>query len=62
MLKKINIRSIRLLTNNPQKIKDLESFGIVVEKRIPIEIPPNGFNESYLKTKKEKFGHILSLK
>lgn len=62
MLKKINIHSIRLLTNNPQKIKDLESFGIVVEERMPIEIPSNAFNESYLKTKKEKFGHILSLK
>jgi 3,4-dihydroxy 2-butanone 4-phosphate synthase/GTP cyclohydrolase II len=61
MLKKINIRSIRLLTNNPQKIKDLESFGIIVEKRMSIEIPPNGFNEAYLKTKKEKFGHILSM-
>jgi 3,4-dihydroxy 2-butanone 4-phosphate synthase/GTP cyclohydrolase II len=61
MLKKFDIRSIRLLTNNPQKIKDLESFGVNVEKRVSIEIPPNGFNEAYLKTKKEKFGHILSL-
>lgn len=62
MLKKFEVSSIRLLTNNPQKIKDLEAFGVKIKIRIPIEIPPNSFNRYYLETKKEKFGHILSLK
>lgn len=62
MLKKLEVSSIRLLTNNPQKIKDLEAFGVKIKERIPIEIPPNSFNRHYLETKKEKFGHILSLK
>jgi 3,4-dihydroxy 2-butanone 4-phosphate synthase/GTP cyclohydrolase II len=62
MLKKFEVSSIRILTNNPQKIKDLEAFGVKIKERIPIEIPPNSFNRHYLETKKEKFGHILSLK
>ena len=61
MLKKFNISNIRLLTNNPQKIRDLEQFGVKIKERIPIEIPPNNFNRFYLETKKEKFGHLLSM-
>lgn len=61
MLKKFRISSIRLLTNNPQKVHDLEEFGVTIMERIPIEIPPNSFNRFYLETKKDKFGHILSL-
>jgi len=61
MLKKFNISNIRLLTNNPQKIRDLEQFGVKIKERIPIEIPPNNFNRFYLETKKNKFGHLLSL-
>jgi 3,4-dihydroxy 2-butanone 4-phosphate synthase/GTP cyclohydrolase II len=61
MLKKFRILSIRLLTNNPQKIRDLEEFGVRIKERIPIEIPPNSFNRFYLETKKGKFGHLLSL-
>lgn len=61
MLKKFRISSIRLLTNNPQKIRDLEEFGIKITERIPIEISPNSFNRFYLETKKHKFGHLLSL-
>lgn len=61
MLKKFRISSIRLLTNNPQKIRDLKEFGVRIKKRIPIEIPPNRFNRFYLETKKDKLGHILSL-
>jgi 3,4-dihydroxy 2-butanone 4-phosphate synthase/GTP cyclohydrolase II len=61
MLKKFGILSIRLLTNNPQKIHDLEQFGVKITERIPIEIPPNSFNRYYLETKKDKFGHLLSL-
>jgi 3,4-dihydroxy 2-butanone 4-phosphate synthase/GTP cyclohydrolase II len=61
MLKKLHISSIRLLTNNPQKIRDLEQFGVKIQTRIPVEAPANEFNLSYLETKKAKFGHILSL-
>jgi GTP cyclohydrolase II len=61
MLKKFQITTIRLITNNPEKIHDLEEFGVKIKARIPIEIPPNKFNRFYLETKKEKFGHILSL-
>jgi 3,4-dihydroxy 2-butanone 4-phosphate synthase/GTP cyclohydrolase II len=62
MLKKFEVSSTRILTNSPQKMKDLEAFGVEIKERIPIEIPPNSFNHYYLETKKEKFGHILSLK
>lgn len=61
MLRKFRISSIRLLTNNPQKIRDLEEFGVKIMERIPIEIPPNNFNRYYLETKKDKCGHLLSL-
>jgi GTP cyclohydrolase II len=61
MLKKFRIASIRLITNNPQKIHELEEFGVRIKARVPIEISPNTFNRFYLETKKEKFGHILSL-
>jgi 3,4-dihydroxy 2-butanone 4-phosphate synthase/GTP cyclohydrolase II len=61
MLKKFRIASVRLMTNNPQKIRDLEEFGVKIKARIPIEISPNKFNRFYLETKKEKFEHILSL-
>jgi GTP cyclohydrolase II len=57
ILKHFNISKIKLLTNNPKKIEEIKDVKIV--KRIPIKIEPNKFNENYLKTKKEKMGHIL---
>jgi 3,4-dihydroxy 2-butanone 4-phosphate synthase/GTP cyclohydrolase II len=47
------------MSNNPHKIDSLESAGIKVVERIPIEIPPSGGTEKYLKTKKAKLGHLL---
>ena len=47
------------MTNNPQKIEELEGYGLKVTKRVPVEINPTEFNREYLKTKKEKMGHIL---
>ena len=61
MLSKLNVKSIRLLTNNPEKIKELESYGVAVEERIPLETRPNRYNRRYLQAKKERFGHLLSL-
>lgn len=61
MLKKLEVRSVRLLTNNPHKIEELEKFGVLIKERISLEITPNKFNLVYLQTKKERFGHLLSL-
>jgi len=48
------------MSNNPHKLDSLESAGIRVVERIPIEIPPSDRTEKYLKTKKAKLGHLLS--
>ena len=55
----LGVKQIRLLTNNPRKIVGLEGYGLSVTERVPIKIPHNSTNEHYLKTKKEKLGHIL---
>lgn len=55
----LGLTSIHLLTNNPRKIVGLEGYGLKVAKRIPIEINPNKNSSRYLKTKKEKMGHLL---
>ncbi len=60
MLSKIGIRSIRLMTNNPEKIKQLEPF-IKITERVPIELPTSDFNRIYMETKKERFGHFLTV-
>ena len=56
----LGVRKIRLITNNPRKIKGLEGYGIEVVDRVPIEIPPKKENVKYLKTKRDKMGHILT--
>ncbi len=55
----LGVRKIRLLTNNPKKIYGLEGFGLEVVERVPIKIKSNPHNERYLKTKKDKLGHLL---
>jgi 3,4-dihydroxy 2-butanone 4-phosphate synthase/GTP cyclohydrolase II len=55
----LGVRKIRLLTNNPKKIYGLEGFGLEVAERVPIRIAANAHNERYLKTKKDKLGHLL---
>ncbi len=57
-LKHFNINKVRLLTNNPDKIAKLKHFNVDVVERIPIHIPANPQNTIYLKTKKEKLGHL----
>jgi 3,4-dihydroxy 2-butanone 4-phosphate synthase/GTP cyclohydrolase II len=58
----LGVRKIRLMTNNPRKIIGLEGYGIQVVDRISIEMKPNMENIRYLETKKEKLGHLLSMK
>ncbi|MDR3477973.1 MAG: 3,4-dihydroxy-2-butanone-4-phosphate synthase [Gammaproteobacteria bacterium] len=62
MLRQLGVSRIRLLTNNPAKVRDMQRFGIEVVERVPVEIPPNPNNIHYLTTKREKLGHILNLK
>ena len=60
ILASVGISSVRLMTNNPAKIKGLEEVGIEVTERVSIEIEPNKHNEDYLKIKAEYMGHMLS--
>lgn len=55
----LGVKKIRLLTNNPKKIVGLEGYGLEIAERVPIEVEPNHVNKKYLKTKKEKLGHLL---
>jgi 3,4-dihydroxy 2-butanone 4-phosphate synthase/GTP cyclohydrolase II len=61
MFKDLGVTKVRLLTNNPKKVEDLEAYGIEIVERVPIELPANEDNRGYLKTKAEKMGHILHL-
>ncbi len=59
ILVKLGVRELRLLTNNPRKIVGIEGYGLKVVERVPIEAHPREANVRYLKTKKDKLGHIL---
>lgn len=59
ILKQLNIKSIRLMTNNPDKVAGLQAEGICVTQRVPVIIPPCSTNAHYLNVKKEKMGHQL---
>lgn len=62
ILADLGVKSIRLMTNNPRKIVGLEGYGISISKRVPIQMNHNERNEFYLKTKKQKLGHMLDIK
>jgi 3,4-dihydroxy 2-butanone 4-phosphate synthase/GTP cyclohydrolase II len=55
----LGLSRIRLLTNNPRKRVGLESYGIQIVERVPLEVPPNTINYHYLETKRTKLGHLL---
>ena len=59
ILQNIGITKMRLMSNNPVKRVGLEAYGLSVVENVPIEVNPNPYNEFYLKTKKERMGHIL---
>lgn len=57
----LGVRKVRLMTNNPDKVKALEDYGLTVTERVPVEVPPRSSNVNYLATKRAKFGHLLSM-
>jgi 3,4-dihydroxy 2-butanone 4-phosphate synthase/GTP cyclohydrolase II len=59
MLLDLGVRRARLLTNNPAKIEGLERYGVEVVERVPLGISPNPWNLGYLRTKREKMGHLF---
>ena len=60
ILKALGVARVRLLSNNPDKVAALEKGGIVVTERVPCEVAPEAHSEDYLKTKKEKLGHLFT--
>jgi len=61
MLYSLELRSIRLITNNPDKLRQLAQHGVAIEGRLPHVIPPNAHNRFYLETKARRSGHLIEL-
>jgi 3,4-dihydroxy 2-butanone 4-phosphate synthase/GTP cyclohydrolase II len=61
MLHALGIRNIRLMTNNPVKRAGLEGYGMRIVETVPLEVPPNKYNQFYLETKRDKMGHFLNI-
>ncbi len=61
MLGTLRIKSIRIMTNNPDKMKDLQEHGVKIVGRIPVVVPPNDHDRAYMQTKQSKLGHLLGL-
>ncbi len=59
ILVNLGLHQIKLITNNPRKIVGIEGYGLKVVERVPIEIAPREANVRYLRTKKNKMGHLL---
>jgi 3,4-dihydroxy 2-butanone 4-phosphate synthase/GTP cyclohydrolase II len=57
----LGVREVRLMTNNPDKVRQLGEYGLSVTERVPVEVAPGKANRGYLHTKRTKFGHLLSL-
>lgn len=62
ILRDLGVKTMRLLTNNPDKVYQLEEFGLEIKERVPIEMHANEFDRNYLKTKQEKMGHLISVR
>jgi GTP cyclohydrolase II len=60
ILRALKVKSVRLLSNNPDKVSALEKGGIEVAERVPCEVEPTPYAEKYLETKREKMGHLFS--
>ena len=61
ILHDLGVRKMRIITNNPGKRAGIEGYGLTIVERVPLEIQPNEKNLEYLRTKKEKLGHVLHL-
>ncbi len=59
ILRDLGVKTMRLLTNNPDKVYQLKDFGLKIAERVPIKMPANGVDDFYLETKKTKMGHLL---
>ena len=59
ILSDLGVKSLRLLTNNPDKVYGLGGFGLKINERVPLEIPPQKYDLKYMRTKQEKMGHIF---
>ncbi len=59
MLGSLHVKSVKLLTNNPDKIRDLQLHGVRITSIVPVVVPPNKYNRFYLETKKNRAGHLL---
>jgi 3,4-dihydroxy 2-butanone 4-phosphate synthase/GTP cyclohydrolase II len=57
----LGVRQVRLMTNNPEKVRQLQDYGLIVTERVALEVPPRAGNRAYLTAKRSKFGHMLSL-
>jgi len=62
MLRHLGVHKMRLMTNNPVKRVGLESYGLEIVENVPIEVTPNKYNEFYMRTKRDRMGHLLHLK
>ncbi len=60
ILKALGVSRVRLLSNNPDKVAALENGGVAVIERVPCEVTPSTYSEEYLRTKKEKLGHLFT--
>jgi len=60
ILRDLGVRSMRLLSNNPKKFAGITDHGLIVSERVPLEIPASDGTRRYLKTMKDKLGHVLS--
>ena len=61
ILRELGVKSMRLLTNNPDKVYQLEEYGMEILERVPIQMEATEYDEFYLKTKKERMGHLLDM-
>ena len=60
ILRDLGAKSLRLLTNNPDKVYGIGDFGLEIKERVPIEIQPQKYDQKYMNTKKTKMGHIFT--
>lgn len=60
ILRALGVKSMRLLTNNPDKVYQIEEFGLTIRERVPIQMDATPYDLRYLRTKQERMGHLLA--